>query len=59
MDRKTMIDRLIKSFGLEDSRVIWFCGLCEKYDDTEWNNKCLEGIFGGLLDLAQYEAELQ
>ena len=58
MSREQMIDRLIESFGFEDSRVIWFINLCELYVDNEWNNKCLEGIFGSLLDLAQYESEL-
>lgn len=58
MSREQMIDRLIESFGFEDSRVIWFVNLCELYVDNEWNNKCLEGIFGSLLDLAQYESEL-
>ena len=59
MTREQMIDRLIESFGFEDNRVIWFINLCELYVDNEWNNKCLEGIFGGLFDLAQYESELQ
>ena len=59
MTRKQMIDRLIASFGFEDSRVIWFCSLCEEYAENEWNNKCLEGLFGALLDLAQYAAELK
>ena len=40
MTRKQMIDRLIASFGFEDSRVIWFCSLCEEYAENEWNNKC-------------------
>lgn len=58
MNREQMMDRLIESFGFEDNRVIWFGNLCELYEDNEWNNKCLEGIFGSLLDLAQYESEL-
>lgn len=52
MTREQMQDRLIKSFGHEDDRVIWFCGLCETYVENEWNNKCLEGLFSALLDLA-------
>ena len=59
MTREEMIDRLVKSFGHEDSRVVWFCGLCEEFEENEWNNKCLEGLFGSLLDLAQYSAELK
>ena len=58
MDREQMMNRLIESFGFEDSRVIWFCNLCELYVNNEWNNKCLESIFGALLDLAQYQSEL-
>lgn len=59
MDREQMMNALIATFGFEDSRVIWFCNLCELYVDNEWNNKCLEGIFGSLLDLAQYASELE
>lgn len=59
MTREQMQDRLIKSFGHEDTRVIWFAELCEQYPESDWNNKCLEGIFSALIDLAQYSAELQ
>lgn len=58
MTREQMQDQLNKSFGHKDDRVVWFRGLCEKYPENEWNNKCLEGIFSALLDLAQYSAEL-
>ena len=59
MNREQMMDALIVAFGFEDSRTIEFCGLCEQYENNEWNNKCLEGIFGSLLDLAQYRSELK
>lgn len=59
MTREQMQDRLVKSLGMEDSRVIWFFNLCEEYEDNEWNNKCLEGVFGAILDLVQYVAEME
>lgn len=59
MSREQMQDRLIKSFGHEDDRVVWFCEMCEMYPENEWNNKCLEGLFSALLDLAQFLAELE
>ena len=51
MDREQMMNALIVAFGFEDSRTIEFCNLCELYEDNEWNNKCLEGIFESLLNL--------
>ena len=59
MSRKNMMAQIIKSFGFEDERTIWFIELCEEYPDTEHNNKCLEGIFGALINLEQYRAELE
>lgn len=59
MTREQMIDHLINIFGLEDSRVIWFCGLCEQYPSNKWNDGCLTGIYHCLFDLVQYESELQ
>ena len=49
MTREKMIDRLVKKFGHEDNRVIWFCGLCEEYEENEWNNRGLEGLCISLL----------
>ena len=29
MTREKMIDKIIKTRGMEDEKTIWFCGLCE------------------------------
>lgn len=39
--REELITRMINIYGYEDPIVIQFCELCEKLDNTEWNNKCL------------------
>ena len=54
-----MQDKLIRVFGMEDSRVVWFFQLCEDYDDNEWNNKCLEGMVMALLDIARIQSEME
>ena len=36
-----LITRMIRIYGYENPVVIQFCELCEKLDNTEWNNKCL------------------
>ena len=59
MTRKEMQDKLIRVFGMEDSRVVWFFQLCEDYDDNEWNNKCLEGMVMALLDIARIQSEME
>ena len=39
--REELITRIINIYGYENPAVIQFCELCEKLDNTEWNNKCL------------------
>lgn len=29
MTREQMMDKIIRKFGFEDKRTIWFCALCE------------------------------
>ena len=52
MTREQMIDVLIVTFGFEDSRTVEFSKLCERYEDNEYNNKFLKGVFNSLLDLS-------
>ena len=59
MTRKEMQDRLVKSLGMEDEMVIEFFKLCEQYPESDWNNKCLFGIFEAMLNLVQFRAELE
>lgn len=59
MTREDAKNAIARALGLEDSRTIWFFQLCEDYEPTEHNDKCLIGIFEALMDLVQYEAELE
>ena len=35
MTREEMIDKVIKTRGMEDEKTIWFCELCEDFRLTE------------------------
>lgn len=35
MTREKMMDKIIKTRGMEDEKTIWFCGLCENFRLTE------------------------
>ena len=35
MTREKMMDKIIKTRGMEDEKTIWFCGLCEDFRLTE------------------------
>lgn len=35
MIREKMMDKVIKTRGMEDEKTIWFCGLCENFRLTE------------------------
>ena len=35
MIREKMMDKIIKTRGMEDEKTIWFCGLCENFRLTE------------------------
>lgn len=59
MTRNEMMNSVVKKFGYEDSRTIWFFELCEQYPNTESNNKHLESIVGSLFVLAQHSAALE
>ena len=59
MTREQMIKHLITLYGFENPNVIWFCELCAKYEENDWNNACLFDIYRSLFELVQYESELQ
>ena len=35
MTREKMMDKVIRTRGMEDEKTIWFCGLCENFRLTE------------------------
>ena len=35
MTREKMMNKIIKTRGMEDEKTIWFCGLCEDFRLTE------------------------
>lgn len=39
--RNSLIDRMVRLYGLESPIVIDFCQMCERWEDNDWNNKCL------------------
>lgn len=39
--REHLIDRMIHIYGLKDSIVIQFAGMCEKYANNSWNDDVL------------------
>ena len=39
--RKNLIDRMIKLYGPEHPNVIWFVGLCERWKNTEYDDRLL------------------
>ena len=42
--RENLIARMINIYGLENPIVIWFCRLCEEWEDREDKNHLLEVI---------------
>lgn len=40
--REGLIDRMLRLYGEESVLYKEFVKLCQRYDDTEWNNKVLE-----------------
>ena len=42
--REELIARMIHIYGLENPIVIWFCRLCEEWEDREDKNHLLEEI---------------
>lgn len=59
MTREEMQNVIGNAYGMEHTATIWFFELCEEYESSEWNDKCLFGIFSSLLDLRQYSAEME
>ncbi len=39
--RNSLIDRMIRVYGLENPIVIDFCRNCEIWPVNDWNDKCL------------------
>lgn len=39
--RENLIDRMIKIYGFENELVLDFTLLCEKWEDSKWNDKVL------------------
>lgn len=42
--REQLMDRMIRIYGFENEIVIQFCEMCEKMENNEWNDKCLETL---------------
>lgn len=40
--RESLIDRMIRIYGFEHECVLAFISLCEKYEDSLWNDQLLE-----------------
>ena len=36
MTREQMMDNIIKKYGFEDVRTVWFCNLCEDKTTTDY-----------------------
>lgn len=36
MTREQMMDNIIKKYGFEDARAVWFCNLCEDKTTTDY-----------------------
>lgn len=36
MTREQMMDNIIKKYGFEDARTVWFCNLCEDKTTTDY-----------------------
>ena len=39
--REDLIDRMIRLYGFENPITIQFADLCDRLEDTEWNNMVL------------------
>lgn len=42
--RNSLIDRMVRVYGLESPVVIVFAKWCEEWEENEWNNKCLAAL---------------
>lgn len=47
--RMRMQDKVIRKFGFENEFTLWFCDMCGKFEENDWNNKCIEIAFKALM----------
>lgn len=55
--REQLIDRMIRIYGFENPIVIWFCRLCEEWEDTEEKNTFLKVIVESHEEYPQFNTE--
>ena len=53
MTREKMMDKVIKTRGLEDEKTIWYCGLCENYRLTE------DALFSAIIVALAYPIDIE
>ena len=53
MIREKMMDKVIKTRGMEDEKTIWFCGLCENFRLTE------EALFSAFIVALTYPIDTE
>ena len=51
LKREEMKNRIANALGLENRCVVEFFRLCDEYEDSDWNNKCLNGIFDNMMSI--------
>lgn len=57
MTRETMIDNLIRRYGFEHPWVVAFCTWCEKWEENEWNNNCLQNCYDVMINHVEEDEE--
>ena len=55
--REKLIDRMIRIYGFENPIVIWFCRLCEEWEDIEDRDRLLEVIVKAHEEFPQLDTE--
>lgn len=55
--REKLIDRMIRIYGFENPIVIWFCRLCEEWEDIEDRDRLLEVIVKSHEEFPQFDNE--
>ena len=55
--REKLIDRMIRIYGFENPIVIWFCRLCEEWEDIEDRDRLLEVIVKAHEEYPNYNNE--
>lgn len=51
MNKKKMMDAIIKRYGFEAKVTIWFCGLCEKSNNLTYVKKVFSKIMKKSVDM--------